>query len=130
MPAMFPTPKPRHSYLTSATAFMVAFAVFVPWMVAAATNELVISMHPLHEGRISPMLFGNFIELLDDLVPGMRAEMLNDRSFEGVTRPANWSYYDGAPNFCDREWERNKSWKYDTNNSFNGSRSIKLTASR
>jgi alpha-L-arabinofuranosidase len=76
------------------------------------------------------MLFGNFIELLDDVVPSMWAEMLNDRSFEGVTRAANWSYYDGKPDFCDREWDRNPSWSYDTNSPFNGARSARLTATR
>ncbi len=84
----------------------------------------------LHSGRISPMLFGNFVELLDDVVPGTWAEMLNDRSFEGVTRAANWSYYDGKPNFCDREWNIDPSWRYDTESSFNGSRSARLTATR
>jgi alpha-N-arabinofuranosidase len=76
------------------------------------------------------MLFGNFVELLDDVVPGMWAEMLNDRSFEGVTRAAKWSYYDGKPDFCDREWDRNPSWSYDTNSSFNGARSARFTATR
>jgi hypothetical protein len=50
----------------------------------------------------------NFIELLDDVVPGMWAEMLNDRSFEGVTRPANWCYYDGSLTICDRDWDRDQ----------------------
>jgi len=90
----------------------------------------VIHAEPLHSGRISPMLFGNFIELLDDVVPAMWAEMLNDRSFEGVTRAANWSYYDGKPDFCDREWDRNPTWNYDTENPFSGVRSARLTATR
>jgi alpha-L-arabinofuranosidase len=77
-------------------------------------------------GRISPMLFGGFVELLDDLVPGMWAEMLNDRSFEGLTKPSSWCYYEGAPNFCDREWV---GADYDTGNPFNGSRSAKLGSS-
>jgi alpha-L-arabinofuranosidase len=76
------------------------------------------------------MLFGNFVELLDDLVPGMWAEMLNDRSFAGVTRAANWSYYDGKPDVCDRQWDRNLTWRYDTEDAFNGARSARLTAAR
>ena len=48
---------------------------------------VTVSSRPLHAGRVSPMLFGNFMELLDDLVPSMWAEMLNDRSFEGITPP-------------------------------------------
>ena len=76
------------------------------------------------------MLFGNFVELLDDVVPSMWAEMLNDRSFEGVIRAANWSYYDGKPDFCDREWNHDPSWSHDTENSFNGAHSARLTATR
>jgi alpha-L-arabinofuranosidase len=76
------------------------------------------------------MLFGNFVELLDDVVPSMWAEMLNDRSFEGVTRAANWSYYDGKPDFCDREWDHNATWSRDTDNPFNGASSARLTATR
>jgi len=75
-------------------------------------------------------LFGNFVELLDDVVPAMWAEMLNDRSFEGVTPAANWASYDGKPDFCDREWDRNPSWGYDTEHPFNGARSARLIASR
>ena len=76
------------------------------------------------------MLLGNFVELLDDVVPGMWAEMLNDRSFEGVTRAANWSYYDGKPDVCDRDWDHNATWSYDTDNPFNGARSARLIARR
>src|SRR5438094_251907 len=88
---------------------------------------ITISPQPLHAGHISPMLFGNFIELLDDLVPGLWAEMLNDRSLEGVTKPANWVYYDGAPDFCDREWDQYESWSRETERPFNGLRIAKLT---
>jgi hypothetical protein len=37
-----------------------------------AEETLKILKRPLHDGRIGPMLFGNFIELLDDLVAGGR----------------------------------------------------------
>src|ERR1039458_10829602 len=97
---------------------------------AAVGTTAVIHAQPLHSGRISPMLFGNFVELLDDVVPSMWAEMLNDHSFEGVTRAANWSYHDGKPDFCDREWDQNPTWSRDTDNPFNGARSARLTATR
>ena len=84
------------------------------FLAGAAGTSAVIHSQPLNAGRINPMLFGNFIELLDDVVPGMWAEMLNDRSFEGVIPAANWSYYDGKPDFCDREWDSNPTWSYDT----------------
>jgi alpha-L-arabinofuranosidase len=94
----------------------------------ALKATVTVSSRPLHAGRVSPMLFGNFMELLDDLVPSMWAEMLNDRSFEGVTQRANWAYGDGAPNVCDREWDKNETWAYDTARPFNGARSVRLTS--
>jgi len=93
------------------------------------TGKVVkVSNEPLHSGRINPMIYGGFIELLDDLVPGMRAEMLNDRNFEGVEKASWWCYYTGVPNFCDQEWDKSATWSYDTNEPFNGVQSAKLTA--
>jgi alpha-N-arabinofuranosidase len=93
----------------------------------AADAVLKISSKPLHDGRINPMLFGNFIELLDDLCPGMWAEMLNDRGFEGVIPPAKWVYYDGSPTFCDRTWDKSPDWQLETVGAFNGSRCARIT---
>jgi len=93
-----------------------------------AKTTIRVNAEPLHPGRINPMLCGNFIELLDDLVPGMWAEMLNDRSFEGITRPANCVYYDGKPDFCDRPWKTNATWVIEREAPFNGARCAKLTA--
>src|SRR6185503_7517023 len=90
----------------------------------------IIHAQALHAGRINARLFGNFIELLDDVVPGLWAEMLNDRSFEGVERASNSFYYDGSPNSCDREWDRNPTWTRDSEYRFNGERSARLTATR
>jgi alpha-N-arabinofuranosidase len=72
------------------------------------------------------MLFGNFIELLDDLVPGMWAELLNDRGFEGVTQPAKWVYYDGSPTTCDRQWDQGEDWTLETIGAFNGPRCARI----
>jgi alpha-L-arabinofuranosidase len=93
---------------------------------AAVEPALKILAKPLHSGRISPMLFGNFIELLDDLVPGMWAEMLNDRGFEGVIPPEKWVYYDGAPTFCDRSWNPSADWNLESAGAFNGPRSARI----
>ncbi len=90
----------------------------------------IVHSQPLHSGRINPKLFGNFIELLDDVAPAMWAEMLNDRSFEGVTKLAAWCYYDGSPDFCDRQWDPDPAWSYDTQNPFNGKRCARLNAAR
>src|SRR5437879_13923149 len=87
---------------------------------AATATHIIVRSEPLHSGRISPKLFGNFVELLDDVVPGLWAGMLNDRAFAGVTRCLNPFYYDGVPNFCDREWDANYSWRSDKEKPFNG----------
>ncbi|MCX6224923.1 MAG: hypothetical protein NTV01_09290 [Bacteroidia bacterium] len=93
------------------------------------TNHIVkVSNKPLHPGRINPMIYGGFIELLDDLVPGMRAEMLNDRNFEGVEKASWWCYYTGEPNCCDREWIKSATWSFDTIEPFNGAQSARLTS--
>lgn len=94
---------------------------------ASAIHIATVSSDPMHSGRISTMLYGGFIELLDDLVPGMWAEMLNDRGFEGV-KPTNWFYYTGEPNTCDRDWDKSDSWSYDTTEPFNGKQSAKITS--
>jgi alpha-N-arabinofuranosidase len=94
---------------------------------AAATVK--VTKEPLHAGRITPLLYGSFIELWDDHVPGMWAEMLNDRGFEGVEPREWWPYYLGEPNICDREWDKDPSWSIETKNVFNGPRCAKLTAS-
>jgi len=94
------------------------------------TVTVTVSSRPLHAGRVNPMLFGNFMELLDDLVPSMWAEMLNDRSFAGIVPRANWAYCDGALNICDRPWDKNDTWTYDTTRPFNGARSVRLNSAR
>lgn len=92
--------------------------------------QVLISSAPATSARIDPKLFGNFMELLEDAVPGTWAEMLNDRSFEGVVPAANWCYFDGAPTICDRRWDANGTWDCETNHVFNGRRCARLSASR
>jgi alpha-L-arabinofuranosidase len=109
---------------------VVGLAIWqIPLRAESSPITAVIRAETLHAGRIDPMLFGNFIELLDDLVPGMWAEMLNDRSFEGVVPPSQWVYFDGKPDFCDRTWDTNETWSIDTNHPFNGACCAKLSAS-
>src|SRR5690348_7463763 len=110
---------------------LLAIAAAMPLFGADADlrrAQVLIHAQPLHAGRIDPKLFGNFIELLDDVVPGMWAELLNDRSFEGVIPAANWCYYDGSPDICDRQWDTNATWQLDAQNPFNGKRSARLSA--
>jgi len=107
---------------------LVAAGMAFPALAQTPKASTIIHAQPLHAGRISPKLFGNFIELLDDLAPGLWAELLNDRSFEGVIPPANWCYYDGSLDICDRQWDTNATWAIDSEDPFNGARSAKLTA--
>ncbi|HEY3863310.1 MAG TPA: alpha-L-arabinofuranosidase C-terminal domain-containing protein [Verrucomicrobiae bacterium] len=106
--------------------FCLAAAIVAAGFGLHAAEPIVIEATPMQAGAIDPMLFGNFVELLDDVVPGMWAEMLNDRSFAGVIPAANWSYFDGKPDFCDRTWEASPSWSIETNNPFNGARCARL----
>ncbi len=110
----------------------LATSLTVPSQVLAqpVRPNAIIHAQPLHAGRINPRLFGNFIELLDDVGPGLWAEMLNDRSIEGVRRVIDPVYYEGSSSFCDREWDRNPTWNYDSTNPFNGARCAKLVATR
>ena len=48
-------------------------------------SPAVITRQRLAAGKISPMQYGQFIEYLCNLVPGMWAEMLDDGSFEGLS---------------------------------------------
>ncbi len=93
--------------LVLAAMLLIMFAETGSCQVADNTNSTIkILNKPLHSGRIDAKIYGGFIELLDDLVPGMRAEMLNDRNFEGVEKAA---------------------WSCDTMHPFNGARSARLT---
>ncbi|HPP75853.1 MAG TPA: alpha-L-arabinofuranosidase C-terminal domain-containing protein [Armatimonadota bacterium] len=92
--------------------------------------QVKVSTKPMHSGKISPLIYGAFIELLDDLVPGMWAEMLNDRGFDGILRNSNWVYHTGEPTICDRKWDENPTWTLDEENPFNGSYSARLTAAK
>jgi alpha-N-arabinofuranosidase len=79
----------------------------------------------MHDGRIDAKLFGNFVELLDDVVPSMWAEMINDRDFDGVF-PSRF-YYRGEPNpYLDQEWEVNNTWSRVQDNVFCGTSAAKL----
>ncbi len=106
----------------------VLLTAAIPLSAQDSRTNAIIHAEPLPHGRIEPTLFGNFMELLDDVVPGCRAELLNDRSFAGVVPTADWVYYDGSLDICDRHWDANTTWTYDTNNPFNGKRCAKLTA--
>jgi alpha-N-arabinofuranosidase len=111
---------------STVVAILGATLVLSPLRVSAQSS--VVQSQPMNSGNISPMLFGNFIELLDDVVPGMWAEMLNDRCFEGIAPMFNGIYYDGAQDICDRDWDTNATWSFDTTEAFSSTRSGKLAS--
>jgi alpha-N-arabinofuranosidase len=61
-------------------------------------TRITVSSAPLYDASISPLIYGDFIEFLNDLIPGMWAEKVQDRSFEGVLQPR----YTWPPEQC---WE-------------------------
>jgi alpha-N-arabinofuranosidase len=107
---------------------VASLALSVPGRAGAppASLNLKVYSQPLHGGRINPMLYGGFIELLDDHVPGMWAEMLGDRGFEGILPTSTWDYFRGEPNLCDRDWDKSPDWSYETGNPFNDRQSCRL----
>jgi alpha-N-arabinofuranosidase len=117
----------RSVCLRALVALCVCATFHASHAIHAADATLKVSQKALHDGRINPMLFGNFIELLDDQCPGMWAEMLNDRGFEGVTPTAKWVYYDGTPTFCDRKWDENQDWTVEATGAFNGRCCARIT---
>jgi alpha-N-arabinofuranosidase len=94
------------------------------------TIDLVVLNKPLHSGRISPLLYSGFVELLDDVVPGIWAEMLGDRNFEGILPTAKWVYHLGGLNLCDRDWAKNETWTYSIEDPWNGAQAAKLAVSK
>jgi alpha-L-arabinofuranosidase len=127
---MPPTRLTLNLWRRRAGAAIFAAMVFAAGSPGFAEEPLGITVHAesIHDGRVSPLLFGNFIELLDDVAPAMWAEMLNDRSFEGVEPLSPQYYFDGTPDFCDRRWDANKTWAYDHERPYNGTGCAKLTA--
>jgi alpha-L-arabinofuranosidase len=50
-------------------------------------EDIILSRTLLYEEPISPLIYGDFIEFLNDLIPGMWAEKVQDRCFEGLLQP-------------------------------------------
>jgi alpha-N-arabinofuranosidase len=67
-----------------------------------AKAPLKVTRDLLHAEPINPMQYGQFIEYLCDLVPGMWAEKLYDGSFEGLT-PYRFAYI-RETDFREKPW--------------------------
>ena len=109
-----------------AAAVLVILPASGPAGVRSDQANLKVFSSPLHAGRISPTLYGGFVELLNDHVPGMWAEMLGDRGFEGVLPTSTWDYFRGEPDLCDRDWDHGPGWSYDTDRPYNDKQSCRL----
>ncbi len=70
--------------------------------VEPAQAPVVITRRQLATGTISPLQYGQFIEYLCTLIPGMWADKLDDGSFEGLT-PYKVVYL-GETDFRERPW--------------------------
>jgi alpha-N-arabinofuranosidase len=70
--------------------------------VDVADSPLRVTRAPLYPGTISPLQYGQFIEYLCDLVPGMWAEKLYDGSFEGLS-PYRFQYLKET-DFREKPW--------------------------
>jgi alpha-N-arabinofuranosidase len=97
--------------LTRVCAFFVGFGkgTGTAWFddiklepVEASKAPLKVTSEFLRPGSISPMQYGQFIEYLCDLVPGMWAEKLYDGSFEGPT-PYKFAYL-RQTDFREKPW--------------------------
>jgi alpha-L-arabinofuranosidase len=50
-------------------------------------NRITVTSEPLYAEAISPFIYGDFVEFVNDLIPGMWAEKVRDRCFEGLLQP-------------------------------------------
>jgi alpha-N-arabinofuranosidase len=71
---------------------------------APAETRLIVTRDRLRDEPISPFIYGNFIEFLDHHVQGMRAQMLDDVSFEGILPPAEWCHWQRDKDVDDHPW--------------------------
>ncbi|MCL2623665.1 MAG: carbohydrate binding domain-containing protein [Planctomycetaceae bacterium] len=112
----------RHIFLSVVCLALIASAP------CFGQSLVKVSPKPMHQGKIDAKLFGNFVELLDDVVPSIWAEMINDRDFDGIIPSAEWCYYRGEPNvYLDQAWEPNTTWSRVQENAFCGSHAAQLT---
>ena len=66
--------------------------------------QIKISSKPLGEDIISPLIYGNFMEFIDNHINGMWAEMMKNRSFEEDYPPSlSQLYY--FNDITDRPWQ-------------------------
>lgn len=67
-------------------------------------SRINVTRDRIFEEPISPFIYGEFVEFLNDLIPGMWAERIRDRSFEGLTMPK--MYYREEKDFPKTAWRK------------------------
>jgi alpha-N-arabinofuranosidase len=96
----------------------------------SGAEPITITREPL-PGTISPLQYGQFIEYLCDLVPGMWAEKVYDGSFEGLT-PYKYAYL-RKTDFKEKPWQQSdvakrNEFTLDLQQAVSGSQSQRITA--
>jgi alpha-L-arabinofuranosidase len=66
-------------------------------------RSISVTNEPLFGESISPLIYGEFMEPLNDLLPGMWAEKVRDRCFEGTLQPAY--VYPPGQNWVRPRWQ-------------------------
>jgi alpha-L-arabinofuranosidase len=92
----------------------------------------IITRDFLQSGRIEPGQYGQFIEYLCDLVPGMWADKLCDGGFEGLS-PYTLLHYLKETDFREHPWypcgaTNRGQFDHDTSSKIGGSSSYRITA--
>ncbi len=101
-------------------------------VINAARLPAVITRERLGTGTINQMQYGQFIEYLCNLVPGMWADKLDDGSFEGLS-PYKFAYLKET-DFRERTWyptgaTNRATFEHDRTTKANGEASYKITVS-
>jgi len=104
---------------------------------AAAPTRIVVTAKRLSRDPISPLIYGNFMELLSDLVPSMWAEKLDVTSFEFLRTPGEQKLrqsrftFDPKLDPQDRPWQpvgerAHAEWAIDEDRPFSGKASQRI----
>ncbi|HQK94329.1 MAG TPA: alpha-L-arabinofuranosidase C-terminal domain-containing protein [Armatimonadota bacterium] len=70
----------------------------------AAPRRIVVCAERLCAEPVDRRIYGNFVEFLDHHVQGMRAQMLDDVSFEGILPPAEHVFWQKDKDVEDHPW--------------------------
>jgi len=101
-------------------------------------HEITVTAKRLQHDPISPLIYGNFMELLSDLVPAMWAEKLDGTSFEYVRTPEERKLHRANVAFDPKVDPHDRPWysldklpqaecELDSDRPFNGQVSQRIT---